>query len=101
MNNSVFQSNDFVENNGLQRCQGRTNNANVPYDVKFRYLILKTHYFPKLVVIYTHAVVSHNGVRETLNFIRSQYWIIQGRNSVKKIIYECPSCKRYEGKPYS
>ena len=42
----------------------------------------------------------HNGDRETLSFIRSQYWIIQGRNFVKKIIHECSTCKRYEGKSY-
>ena len=43
----------------------------------------------------------HNGVRKTLTFIRSQYWIVQGRNFVKKIIHECSACKGCEGKPYS
>ena len=40
-------------------------------------------------------------VSETLNFIRSQYCIIQGRNFIKKTIQECSTSKRYEGKPYS
>ena len=47
--------------------------SNAPNDVKFPYLVSKTHYFAKLVVLYVHAVVLHNGVRETLNCIKSQY----------------------------
>ena len=101
MNNSVHQLNVFVDNNGLLRYVWKINNANVPYDAKFPYLIPKNHYFTKLVVIYAHSVVLHSDVRETLNFIRSQYWKIQGRNFVKKIIHECSTCKYYEGKPYS
>ena len=101
MNNPDRQLNVFVENNSLLLCGGRVNNANVPYDVKCPYLIPKTHYFTKLVVIYAHSVVLHIGIRETLNFIRSQYCIIQGRNFVKKIIQECSTSKRYEEKPYS
>ena len=73
MNNSGRQLNVFVDNNGLLRCGGRINNANVPYDVKFPYLIPKTHYFTKLVIICAHLVVLHNRVKETSNFIRSQY----------------------------
>ena len=101
MNNSVRQFNVFVDNNGLLCCGGRINNANVLYNVKFPYLIPKSHYFTKSVVIYAHAVALYNGVRETLNFIRSQYWIIQGCNFVRKTIHECSSCKRYKGKSYS
>ena len=99
MNISVLQLNVFVVNNGLLRCGGQINNATVPYDVKFPYLIPKTYSFTKLEVISTHAVVLHNGVSELLNFMWSQYWIIQGRNFVKKIIHECSTCKCYERKP--
>ena len=73
MNNSVRQLNFFVDNNGLLRYVGKINNANVPYDAKFPYLIQKNYYFTKLVVKYAHSVVLHNGVRKTLNFVRSQY----------------------------
>ena len=80
-------------------CGGKINNANAPYDVKFPYLIPKTHYFTKLV--YGHPAKLHNGVRETVNFISSQYSIMKHRNFIEKIIHECSTCKHYEGKPYS
>ena len=41
MNNSVRQLNVSVDHNGLLRCGGRINNANVPYDVKFPYAVPK------------------------------------------------------------
>ena len=52
MNNSVCQLNVFVDNDCLLGCGGRIDNANVPCDVKFPYLIPKTLYFMKLVVTY-------------------------------------------------
>ena len=100
MNNSICQLNAFMDNNGFLRCGGRINNANVPDNVKFSYLLPKAHYFARLVVIYAHTVVLPKGARETLNFIRSQYLII-GRNFVKKMIHKCSTCKRHEGKPCS
>ena len=33
--------------------------------------------------------------------LRSQFWIIKGRNIVKKVIHQCCVCRRHEGKPYS
>ena len=44
MNNSVCQLNVFVDNDCLLGCGGRIDNANVPCDVKFPYLIPKTLY---------------------------------------------------------
>ena len=41
MNNSVRQLNAFVDYNGLLRCGGRITNANLPYDIKFPYVIPK------------------------------------------------------------
>ena len=45
--------------------------------------------------------VKHNGVKETLNNIRQEFWIIRGRNVVRKIVHSCVLCRRLEGKSYS
>ncbi len=42
----------------------------------------------------------HNGVKETLADIRSQYSIMRGRQFVRKLIGKCTICRRFEGKPY-
>ena len=55
----------------------------------------------ELIVRESHNRVYHNGVKETLTELRSRFWIIRGRQFVRKIIYRCVVCKKHEGKPYS
>ena len=43
----------------------------------------------------------HNGVRDTLTKIRSKYWILKGRSTMKLIIGRCVPCKKFEGKPFT
>ena len=42
----------------------------------------------------------HNGVKETLTEIRSAYWLLRGRQFVRKVIHRCLTCRRLEGKPF-
>jgi len=44
--------------------------------------------------------VKHNGVKETLTQIRSQYWIVGDRSLVRSIIHNCVICRRFEGNPF-
>ncbi|XP_065658455.1 uncharacterized protein LOC136082967 [Hydra vulgaris] len=46
-------------------------------------------------------LVKHNGVKETINALRSQYWVPCCRRLTKSVIRECTTCRRMEGKPYS
>ena len=43
----------------------------------------------------------HNGVKETLNQLRIEFWIPKVKNLILKIILKCFLCRRYEGKTYS
>ena len=47
-----------------------------------------------------HDQVMHNGVAETLVQLRSGYWIVKGRQTVKSIMNKCVLCKKLEGRPY-
>ena len=46
-----------------------------------------------------HEKVFHNGVRETLNALRGKYWILRGREVVKRFIKSRILCRRLEGLP--
>ena len=93
--------NIFEDEHGLLRCRGRILYADVPYEVKFPCIISKSHYLTELLVINWHKIVGHNGVRETLNELRSEYWIPKGRNFVRNTIKECRICRRFEGEAYT
>ena len=72
------------------RCGERLKNADIPYESKHPVILLKNR-FTDLVIIFYHCIVKHNGTRDTLNTLRSEYWILrvlrlQGRNYVNKIL---------------
>ena len=47
-----------------------------------------------------HLRVCHNGVKETLTEIRSQYWIVKGWSLTKAIVHKCTGCRKYKGAPF-
>ena len=62
-------------------------------------LLDKDHYLTRLIVTDAHVRVIHNGVKETLTELRSEYWLVKGRQLVRKLIHSCTVCKKEEGKP--
>ena len=89
----------FNDNNGDLRCRGRIGKANVRFGTKVPLLLPTNHRLTELMIIRAHERVYHNGVKETLDEIRFSYWIIKGRQMVKKII-RCFLCKTLEGMAY-
>ena len=81
--------NVFTDSKGILCSKGRIDNAPLPYETKFPVLLLKSH-----------DIVKHNGVQETLTQVRSEHWIIRGRQLVKSILSKCSTCKQITGKPY-
>nr|XP_047141362.1 uncharacterized protein LOC124816280 [Hydra vulgaris] len=86
---------------GIIRCIGRLQNAPITHDAKNQIFLPRNTEFTNLVIYYNHYLVMHNGVKETLNQIRTQFWIPKARNYIKKLIKKCLICKRFEGLPYS
>ena len=43
----------------------------------------------------------HNGVKETLTDLRSRFWVVRGRQTVRDVISPCATCKKLEGRSYN
>ena len=89
------------DQHGIYRCTGRIQRANVNFEAKHPVILPNNHYLTKLFVEDAHERVYHNGVKETLSQLRSQFWIVRGRQVVKRILKDCYLCKNLEGLPYS
>ena len=74
----------YNDDTKLLHCGGRLKNANIPYEPMDR--------FTYLVIVFYHCVVKHNGTRDTLNTLRSEYWIPERRSYVNKILRQCRVC---------
>ena len=90
----------YLDDSQIWRCKGRLFNSSLPSHTKYPILLDKSHYLTFLIVQDAHRRVLHNGVRETLTEIRSQFWIVRGRQFVRKILHQCVVCQRIEGGPF-
>jgi hypothetical protein len=61
----------------------------------------RNHRVTRLIIEECHKRVHHNGVKETLTKFRSKFWIVKGRQLIRKVIHSCVPCRRFEGKPYN
>ncbi|XP_057297390.1 uncharacterized protein LOC130627797 [Hydractinia symbiolongicarpus] len=91
----------FQNIDGIIRCKGRLENAPLDFDTKFPIFLPKNNPLTKLVILHYHVQVLHNDLKETLNAIRSKFWIPKARNYIKQLIRQCHLCRYYEGKSYA
>ena len=89
----------YEDSHGLLRC--KLGNALVSYTTKYPLLIRKESYLCELLILDAHKSVGHNGVRETLNHLRTTYCVPKVRQTIRKIIYRCNICRRCEGQAYN
>lgn len=90
----------FTDENGIIRCKGRLSRSTLNAEAKYPVLIPRDHHVSTLIVRHCHNRVMHNGPKETLSELRSRFWIVKGRQLVRKIVHQCTTCKRIQGLPY-
>ncbi|XP_015125115.1 uncharacterized protein LOC107046906 [Diachasma alloeum] len=86
--------NPFVDNQGLLRVGGRLHQADIPFDQKHPILLPKNNHVTNLIIQECHSIQLHSGVQNTLQSLRHQFWLLDGRSQVRKIIRQCVPCLR-------
>ena len=89
-----------VDDNGILRCKGRLTHAGIDEDARLPKLLPNKDNYTRLVIHDTHKRLFHAGVSHTLAQVRSEYWILKGRASVKEVLKGCRTCRKWEGGPY-
>lgn len=93
---TLMQLCPFIDEAGVLRMNGRVGNADI-MSQKMAIVLPSQHPFTLLLIRHTHEKeVMHGGVQLTLRKLREQFWIIHGRNQVKKLIHGCVVCFRYK-----
>ena len=85
------------DDENIMRCRRSLKNAPMVYDAKYRIVLPKNSKFMELVVKHYHKLVLHNDLRETLNQVRTKFWITELRNYIRRIIKKRVICDRHEG----
>ena len=90
----------FLDDDHILRCNGRLNNASLNLGSKNPILLSSKSRFVELLIHETHDKIKHSGIPDTLTTIRERFWLIRGREAVKRIIKKCVVCRKAEGLPY-
>ena len=113
LNNSSHNSKDipklitslnlFLDEDAILRSKGRIDkNLTLDKSVVNPIILGKNHILTKLLIHFYHEKASHMGTGTTLNYMRScGLWIIQGRQSVNKVLRSCMTCKKINSLPYA
>lgn len=90
--------NPFIDAFGLLRVGGRLKHANVPSETKCPMLLPSDNHVTRLLIRETHETQYHSGIQSTLYAIRQRFWLIDGKNQVRKGIKKCTRCFRFKPK---
>ncbi|XP_055932080.1 uncharacterized protein LOC129962358 [Argiope bruennichi] len=82
----------FLKDNIL-RLGGRLQFARISVEQRHPILLEGSHYFVHLLIRHTHIRLHHLGVRVVLSELRSEFWILRGRQAIKRVIKTCLPCK--------
>ena len=87
----------FIDKDKIIRCQGRLKNSCLTFETRHPILLPREHHITSLIIWECHKNVLHNGTNQTLQELRTRFWVIKGRQLVKKTIYKCKLCKKLQG----
>ena len=72
--------------------RGRLRNSSLPFDAKYPILLPHSHPVTDLLIVRHHKREGHMGFNHVLSDINQQYWIVNGRSAVKKVLNKCVVC---------
>lgn len=95
-----FQLELYLDKDGLIRCKGRLQNAELSWDSIHPILLPRDS---RLTVVYIRKLHSNNlhiGCTQLLAELRKKFWVTKARSLISSIIHKCVICRRWEGGPY-
>lgn len=89
----------YVDSKGLLRSRGRLSKAQIGYDQKYPVILCPKHPLTKLILRDSHQRNHHSGVNHGLGIVRQEYWVLRGREAVKRDRRDCEHCQKMIARP--
>ena len=98
----VNNLNLFLDDNGLIRSKGRLARSNYySFDIINPVVLGKNHHLTYLFIRKAHFDCKHLGIQATLTNIRLKgFWITAARSTIKKVLAECITCRKFNNFAY-
>ncbi|XP_036151070.1 uncharacterized protein LOC118648763 [Monomorium pharaonis] len=89
----------ILDQSGLLRVGGRLRNAAIPISQKHPILLPSHHHVTDLIIKNVHEKNYHAGIQTTLYAVRYRFWLLDGKNQIRKIVRQCVRCIRFRASP--
>lgn len=83
----------------MLRLEGRLQESQLGFEERHPAILPKNSHFTEILVRHVHHLTLHGGGRDTLARLRTKFWVLQGRQLIKKILSKCIECKKYNTRP--
>ncbi|XP_062541801.1 uncharacterized protein LOC134209785 [Armigeres subalbatus] len=90
--------NPLIDSDGVLRIGGRIGRSAQSYDSCHQILLPGSHPFSSLLVRCQHERLLHAATQLLMNTIRLRYWILGGRNVIRRVVHRCVTCFRAKPK---
>ncbi|XP_021964112.2 uncharacterized protein LOC110859463 [Folsomia candida] len=86
--------NPFLDKDHILRVGGRLKHAEMPTDQKYPILLPQYHRVTYLIIENAHLSNLHGAPQVLLSFLQQKYWIVRGKDVIRKVIRKCIMCTR-------
>ncbi|XP_070855585.1 uncharacterized protein [Drosophila suzukii] len=97
--NKLSQLSPFLDDEGLMRAL--KNALQLSMSQRTPIILPKAHHLTILVIRNAHHNTLHGGVQLTLSTIHQVFWIVNGKQAVKRILRQCVTCFKHRPSPSS
>ncbi|XP_066595071.1 uncharacterized protein [Prorops nasuta] len=87
--------NPFLDENDIIRVGGRLTQANLKFSQKHPILLPNKHPLTDCIIRESHLKHYHTSIQATLYNMRQKFWLIDGKNQIRRIIKGCMRCFRF------
>ncbi|CAL8128201.1 unnamed protein product [Orchesella dallaii] len=93
------QLSPYFDEDGILRARGRIDNSKVSIDIRRPIILPSQHRLTDLIVDCEHRRNAHTGQDTVLNNLRKKFWIIDGRQVIRRCWSRCDHCRLQRAKP--
>lgn len=85
----------FLDENGIIRVGGRLQGSKLTFTRKHPILLPSRNHLTDNIIRESHETNYHAGIQSTLATLRQRFWLLDGRNQVRKVVRRCIRCLRF------
>ncbi|XP_072389391.1 uncharacterized protein [Diabrotica undecimpunctata] len=90
----------YKDDDDLIRLKSRISNRSDFKSFLFPIVLPAKHFLVNQLIFREHLKSCHSGTQGLMSRLRQNYWILEGRRTIKSAISNCVVCKRQNAKPF-